>query len=64
MIRPAVRVRAVVFDVGNVLYDWDIRHLYRKLIADPEDLDWFVGAGIRFVDDDIKSVLGAASLKK
>ena len=43
MILPAVRVRAVVFDVGNVLYDWDIRHLYRKLIADPAELDWFVG---------------------
>jgi 2-haloacid dehalogenase len=38
----AVRVRAVVFDVGNVLYDWDIRHLYRKLIADPDELEWFV----------------------
>ena len=26
--------RGVVFDVGNVLYDWDPRHLYRQLIAD------------------------------
>ena len=42
MTPPAVRARAVVFDVGNVLYDWDIRHLYRKLIAGPSDLDWFV----------------------
>lgn len=34
-------VRAVVFDVGNVLYGWDIRALYAKLIADPARLDWF-----------------------
>ena len=33
--------RAVVFDVGHVLYDWDPRHLYAKLIADPAQLDWF-----------------------
>lgn len=32
---------AVVFDVGNVLYHWDIRALYAKLIADPARLDWF-----------------------
>lgn len=30
---------AVVFDVGNVLYDWDPRYLYRKLIHDPDELD-------------------------
>ena len=35
--------RAVVFDVGNVLYGWDIASLYRKLIPDPDDLAWFVG---------------------
>ena len=34
--------RAVVFDVGHVLYDWDIRYLYRKLIADRARLEWFV----------------------
>lgn len=34
-------VRAVVFDVGNVLYGWDIKALYAKLIADPVRLDWF-----------------------
>jgi 2-haloacid dehalogenase len=32
---------AVVFDVGNVLYGWDIRALYGRLIADPARLDWF-----------------------
>jgi 2-haloacid dehalogenase len=34
-------MRAVVFDVGNVLYGWDIRALYAKLITDPARLDWF-----------------------
>ena len=33
--------KAVVFDVGNVLYGWDIRALYAPLIADPDRLDWF-----------------------
>lgn len=34
-------IEAVVFDVGNVLYGWDIRALYAPLIADPGRLDWF-----------------------
>jgi len=34
--------RAVVFDVGNVLYGWDIAGLYSKLIADPAELQWFL----------------------
>jgi len=34
---------AVVFDVGHVLFDWDIRLLYAKLIDDPTALDAFVG---------------------
>jgi 2-haloacid dehalogenase len=33
--------KSVVFDVGNVLFAWDIRALYTKLIADPARLDWF-----------------------
>ncbi len=33
---------AVVFDVGHVLYDWDPRYLYAKLIDDPVRLDWFL----------------------
>jgi 2-haloacid dehalogenase len=36
-----VRPSAVIFDVGHVLYDWDPRYLYRKLIADEEALDAF-----------------------
>lgn len=35
-------MKAVVFDVGNVLYGWDIGLLYRKLIDDPARLDWFL----------------------
>jgi len=35
--------RAVVFDVGHVLFDWDPRHLYAKLIPEPDRLDWFLG---------------------
>lgn len=33
---------AVVFDVGRVLFRWDLRHLFGKLIDDPEELEWFV----------------------
>ena len=34
--------KAVVFDVGHVLYDWDPRFLYAKLIPDADRLDWFL----------------------
>lgn len=36
-------VEAVVFDVGRVLYQWDLRHLFRPHIADSVELEWFVG---------------------
>jgi 2-haloacid dehalogenase len=35
-------VKAVVFDVGKVLVQWDLRHLFAKLIDDAEELDWFL----------------------
>jgi 2-haloacid dehalogenase len=35
-------IDAVIFDVGGVLYDWNIRYLYEKLIDDPDRLDWFL----------------------
>lgn len=35
-------VEAVVFDVGRVLVEWDLRCLYAKLIDDPARLEWFV----------------------
>ena len=36
------RPTAVIFDVGRVLYDWDPRILYRRLIADDRALDTFL----------------------
>lgn len=35
-------MRSIVFDVGGVLYDWHPRHLYKKLIDDPDRLEWFL----------------------
>jgi 2-haloacid dehalogenase len=34
-----MRVDAVVFDVGRVLFEWDLAHLLRKVEADPARLD-------------------------
>jgi 2-haloacid dehalogenase len=36
------RSLAVVFDVGNVLYDWNPRFLYERLIEDDRALDAFL----------------------
>lgn len=33
---------SVVFDVGRVLVQWDLRHLFAKLIDDPVQLEWIV----------------------
>jgi 2-haloacid dehalogenase len=41
-VRGMSGIRAVVFDVGRVLVKWDLRHLFAKLIADREELDWFL----------------------
>ena len=38
----STRPQAVVFDVGRVLIEWDLRHLFAKLIDDPDRLDWFL----------------------
>lgn len=35
-------LEAVVFDVGRVLIEWDLRALFSKLIADRDELDWFL----------------------
>ena len=35
-------VSAVVFDVGRVIIQWDLRHLFEQLIADKAELDWFL----------------------
>ncbi|MEY4270921.1 MAG: hypothetical protein RLZZ58_2137 [Pseudomonadota bacterium] len=34
--------KSIIFDVGNVLFDWDLRHLFAKLIADRRELDAFL----------------------
>jgi 2-haloacid dehalogenase len=39
---PATQPHVVVFDIGHVLIDWDLRLIYEKLIEDPEKLDWFL----------------------
>ena len=36
------RDRAVVFDLGGVLIDWNPRHLYRKLFADEAEMEEFL----------------------
>ena len=33
---------AVVFDIGRVLFDWNLRFLFEKLIHDRQELDWFL----------------------
>jgi 2-haloacid dehalogenase len=33
--------KAVVFDVGRVLFQWHLRALFEKLIEDEHELDWF-----------------------
>lgn len=39
MIEPA---KAAVFDVGRVLFHWQLRALFEKLIDDADELDWFL----------------------
>lgn len=35
-------VEAVVFDIGRVIVQWELRHLFSGLIADEQELDWFL----------------------
>jgi 2-haloacid dehalogenase len=39
---PEPEIAAVVFDLGGVLLDWDPRHLYRRLFADPAEMEDFL----------------------
>jgi 2-haloacid dehalogenase len=34
--------KTVIFDVGNVLIDWDVRRVYRKLLSDDAKIDAFL----------------------
>ncbi len=36
------QINTVVFDVGNVLIEWDPRHLYKQLIEDDAQIDHFL----------------------
>ena len=36
------KVTTVVFDVGKVLFKWDLRYLFAKLIDDEQELEYFV----------------------
>jgi 2-haloacid dehalogenase len=39
---PGSPISAVAFDLGGVLIDWDPRHLYRQLFADPGEMELFL----------------------
>jgi 2-haloacid dehalogenase len=34
--------KAVVFDIGRVLFHWQLRALFEKIIEDEAELDWFL----------------------
>jgi 2-haloacid dehalogenase len=36
------KITTVVFDVGRVLFEWDLRYLFAKLIDDPKELELFL----------------------
>lgn len=38
----AARIDTVVFDIGNVLLEWEPRHVFRKVFNDPARVDWFL----------------------
>ncbi|UYH54257.1 HAD-IA family hydrolase [Qipengyuania sp. SS22] len=38
-----MQVEAVVFDVGRVLYQWQLAHLFEKIVADPDRLAKLLG---------------------
>lgn len=36
------KIETVIFDLGNVLIDWNPRHLYRKILKDEDQITWFL----------------------
>ncbi|MGA3152357.1 MAG: HAD family hydrolase [Streptosporangiaceae bacterium] len=55
---PSPDIDAVVFDLGGVLIDWNPRYLYRKLFADPAEMEAFL-AGVCTADWHRANDLGA-----
>ena len=41
-VRKAPVKKAVVFDVGRVLFGWQLRALFETIIEDQKELDWFL----------------------
>jgi 2-haloacid dehalogenase len=35
-------LNTIIFDLGNVLIDWNPRHLYRKIMKSEEEVSWFL----------------------
>ena len=35
-------VDTIIFDLGNVLIDWNPRYLYRKILKDEAEITWFL----------------------
>ena len=58
----STEIKAIVFDLGGVLIDWNPRHMYRKVFEDEAEMEHFLGeiatlewnsqhdAGIRWAD--------------
>ncbi len=42
MLNTDSETKAVVFDVGRVIVQWDLRHLVEKVVTDPAECDWVV----------------------
>lgn len=36
------KIDTIIFDLGNVLIEWDPRHLYRKILKDEAEVSWFL----------------------
>ncbi len=36
------KIRAIIFDLGGVLIDWNPRHLYRNVFSSAEEMEWFL----------------------
>ncbi len=36
------KIDTIIFDLGGVLIDWNPKHLYRKILKDEAQVDWFL----------------------